>query len=90
MGVIQIWGLRLNLGNREVLRGINLSLQPGVVYGLLGPNGAGKSTTLSVITGLRRALSGSVRVLGMDPARDGQGLRARIGYFPSRQGSMIG
>lgn len=86
MSVIQIWGLRLYLGDREVLRGVNLCLQPGVIYGLLGPNGAGKSTTLSVITGLRRAHSGSVRVLGMDPARDGRDLRARIGVLPEQAG----
>lgn len=86
VGVIQIWGLHLNLGDREVLRGVNLCLQPGVIYGLLGPNGAGKSTTLSVITGLRKAHSGSVRVLGMDPARDGRSLRARIGVLPEQAG----
>lgn len=86
MSVIQIWGLRLNLDDREVLRGVNLCLQPGVIYGLLGPNGAGKSTTLSVITGLRRADSGSVRVLGMDPAQEGRDLRARIGVLPEQAG----
>lgn len=84
--MIQIWGLRLDLGGRPVLREVNLSLQPGTIYGLLGPNGAGKSTTLSVVTGLRKARSGSVRVLGMDPALEGPDLRRRIGVLPEQAG----
>lgn len=84
--MIQIWGLKLDLGGRPVLREVNLSLQPGTIYGLLGPNGAGKSTTLSVVTGLRKAKSGSVRVLGMDPAVEGRALRGRIGVLPEQAG----
>lgn len=84
--MIQIWGLKLDLGGRPVLREVNLSLQPGTIYGLLGPNGAGKSTTLSVVTGLRKAKSGSVRVLGMDPSLNGRALRGRIGVLPEQAG----
>jgi ABC-2 type transport system ATP-binding protein len=49
--------------------------------GLLGPNGAGKTTTVEIIEGYRRADEGEVRVLGMDPARDSAGLRARLGLM---------
>jgi ABC-2 type transport system ATP-binding protein len=49
------------------------------VFGLLGPNGAGKTTTVEMLEGLRTADSGTVEVLGIDPGRDGDALRQRIG-----------
>ena len=64
---------------------------------LLGPNGAGKTTTVEICEGYRRADAGSVRVLGLDPARDGRRLRPRVGVmlqsggvYPSvRAGEML-
>ena len=67
--LIEIRGLRLDLGGRAVLRQVDLSLEKGQIFGLLGPNGAGKSTTISVITGLRPPTGGFVRMLGLDPAK---------------------
>ncbi len=60
---------------------VSLTVEPGEVVAVLGPNGAGKTTTVEVIEGYRRADSGSVRVLGEDPARGGRSLRARVGLM---------
>lgn len=62
--LIEILKLKLNLGAHPVLREVSLALQKGQIYGLLGPNGGGKSTNISVVTGLRACMGGSVRVLG--------------------------
>jgi ABC-2 type transport system ATP-binding protein len=78
--------LRLVLGGRPVLNGVNLGMNPGEIYGLLGPNGAGKSVTMSVLTGLRKAASGKVSVLGLDPARQAAQLRRAIGVLPEQSG----
>jgi ABC-2 type transport system ATP-binding protein len=54
---------------------------PGETFALLGPNGAGKTTTVEIVEGYRRADRGSVRVLGVDPARAGRDHRARVGLM---------
>lgn len=84
--LIEIRNLRLDLNGRPILRDVSLSLETGQIYGLLGPNGAGKSTTLSVATGLRRADSGVVRVLSLDPATDALDLHRRIGVLTEDAG----
>ncbi len=65
---------------------LNLSVQPGEVFGLLGPNGAGKTTTILMLLGLTEPSSGSVRVLGMDPTRQPVSVKARVGYLPDQIG----
>jgi ABC-2 type transport system ATP-binding protein len=84
--LIEIRELKLDLGTHAVLRDVNLTLQKGQIYGLLGPNGAGKSTTISVVTGLRTPTSGSVRVLGLDPAVDALHLHSHIGVLAEQAG----
>jgi ABC-2 type transport system ATP-binding protein len=66
-------------GKREALQGVSFTIRRGEVFGLLGKNGAGKSTLIKVMTTLLRPSRGSLRVLGMDPAREGQRIRCRIG-----------
>jgi lipooligosaccharide transport system ATP-binding protein len=62
--------------------GIDFTLWRGECFGFLGPNGAGKSTTLRMISCVSRPSAGSLRVLGLDPVRDGQQIRGRIGVVP--------
>jgi len=64
---------------RFALDGVSFSVQRGEVFGLLGRNGAGKSTLIKAMTTLIAPTSGTLRVLGMDPSRNGTGIRSRIG-----------
>lgn len=70
------------LGKVARIDNLTLTLEKGRVYGLLGPNGAGKTTLMNLITGLYRPTSGSVRVLGVDPAKDARAVRRSIGLVP--------
>src|SRR5690242_6505008 len=79
MAAIEVEGLRKSYAGREVLRDVAFAVDPGEVFALLGPNGAGKTTTVEILEGYRRADGGSVRVLGVDPARAGRAFRARLG-----------
>lgn len=63
----------------EALRGIDLSVRPGEVFGFLGPNGAGKTTSIRMLTGQLSPTSGSAQVAGCDVVRDRRELHRRIG-----------
>jgi ABC-2 type transport system ATP-binding protein len=71
--------LRKAYGEIEALRGISFEIGAGEIFGLLGPNGAGKTTTVEILEGYRKRDSGSVSVLGEDPAEAGGAWRERIG-----------
>lgn len=80
MVAIDVRSLRKSYGAVQALRGIDLTIEAsGQILGLLGPNGAGKTTLVEILEGLRPATSGTVSVLGFDPARDSSTLRCRIG-----------
>ncbi len=66
-------------GKHFALNGVSFSIRRGEVFGLLGKNGAGKSTLIKAMTTLIRPTSGTLRIFGLDPAKDGQRIRARIG-----------
>lgn len=68
--IIKVDDLKKNFGDCEALRGINLSLPKGELFGYLGPNGAGKSTTIRILTGLCRITQGSARIAGYDICRE--------------------
>jgi ABC-2 type transport system ATP-binding protein len=76
---ISVRGLYKNYDKVEAVRGIDIEVQSGEVFGLLGPNGAGKTTTVEILEGLRPRTSGEVRVLNFDPDRQKSQLKDRIG-----------
>ncbi len=67
------WG-----GRNEVLRGIDLDIEEGRIFGILGPNGAGKTTLLSILSTLLLPDRGQIQVLGMDVVKRGSRIRQRI------------
>jgi ABC-2 type transport system ATP-binding protein len=81
VGVIEAAALIKDYPRVRALDDLTLDVPPGAV-GLLGPNGAGKSTLIKILLGFLRPTSGSVRVLGLDPARAPLEIRQKIGYMP--------
>src|SRR5256885_10736459 len=81
--MIETRGLRKSFRTRkgtvEAVRGIDLTVRPGEVFGFLGPNGAGKSTTISILCTLIRPSGGHALVAGIDVTRDPGAVRSRIG-----------
>src|SRR4051812_29781435 len=77
--VIEILGLSRRFGKHQALDDVSLVVPKGVVFGLIGENGAGKTTLIKHVLGLLRAQTGSVRVFGLDPAREPVGVLSRIG-----------
>ena len=78
---IVVRGLRKTYAGRAVVDGIDLEVASGTIAALLGPNGAGKTTTVEIVEGYRHPDGGQVRVLGLDPIRDGPAVRARVGLM---------
>ncbi|ACZ83306.1 ABC transporter ATP-binding protein [Streptosporangium roseum] len=79
MAVIEVTGLRKRYADLTVLDGVSFSVEEGEIFGILGPNGTGKTTAVECVEGLRRPDGGSIRVLGLDPVKDGRELREQIG-----------
>jgi ABC-2 type transport system ATP-binding protein len=77
--VIEVDNLRKRYGSHVAVEDVSFQVRRGEIFGLLGRNGAGKTTTVECLQGLRRADGGRVRVLGLDPQRQTQQLRHRIG-----------
>jgi ABC-2 type transport system ATP-binding protein len=79
---IQALNVEKRYGALQALAGISLAVAEGEFFGLLGPNGAGKTTLISVIAGLARASSGTVRVMGADVVSDYRRARRMLGVVP--------
>ena len=77
--VIEVERLVKKYGDIEAVRGIDLAVEQGEVFGFLGPNGAGKTTTISILCTLLRPTAGQARVAGIDVSRDPGAVRSRIG-----------
>jgi ABC-2 type transport system ATP-binding protein len=73
-------------GGRAVVDGLSFTVASGEVFALLGPNGAGKTTTVEMLEGYRAPDGGAVRVLGLDPIRDGRALKQRMGLMLQQGG----
>ncbi|MFC3125092.1 ABC transporter ATP-binding protein [Pseudoroseomonas globiformis] len=67
---------------KQALKGVNLAIPRGSIFGLLGPNGAGKSTLINILAGLVRKSGGHARVWGVDVDRDPRAARAVLGVVP--------
>jgi ABC-2 type transport system ATP-binding protein len=78
---VEVVDLVKRYDGKAAVDGLSLSVATGRVTAVLGPNGAGKTTTLETCEGYREPDSGQVRVLGLDPWRDGRELRPRVGVM---------
>ena len=82
--VISVRGLQKSYGELPAIRGLDLEVQSGLMYGLIGPDGAGKTTLLRILCGLILPDGGEVRVMGFDPVGEQDRIKDLIGYMPQR------
>ena len=88
--IIQLQGLTKPYGKLHALKGVDLTVERGALYGFLGPNGAGKTTSIRVITGFIRPGEGTARVFGLDAWKDSVAIKRRIGFLPDSPGMYGG
>jgi ABC-2 type transport system ATP-binding protein len=81
-GLKKTYSARGGAPSKEALKGIDLQIPAGSIFGLLGPNGAGKSTFINILAGLVRKTEGSVRIWGFDQDVNPRMSRASIGVVP--------
>ena len=81
---IETTNLARSFGAIQAVAGLTMSVPVGRIYGLVGPDGAGKTTTLRMLCGALLPGGGQATVMGIDVARDPEGVRRRIGYMPQR------
>jgi ABC-2 type transport system ATP-binding protein len=82
MNPIEVTDLKKTYGELKAVDGISFTVNQGEVFGLLGPNGAGKTTTIEIMEGLRERNGGDVKVLGLDPWKNGYEVHKKIGVIP--------
>lgn len=87
---VEITGLVKRYGSTTAVDGLDLRMPRGHLLALLGPNGAGKTTTVEICEGFLKPDAGTVRILGLDPIRQGAELRPRIGVMPQGGGAYPG
>ena len=80
--MVEARGLRKSYGDFEAVKGIDVAVRKGEAFGFLGPNGAGKSSTMRMVAAVSPVTSGSLQILGLDPATQGSQIRARLGVCP--------
>ena len=76
---MSVVGLRKTYPSTTAVDGVSFEVREGEIFGIVGPNGAGKTTTVECLEGLRAPDEGDVRVLGLDPQKQGDALRERMG-----------
>jgi ABC-2 type transport system ATP-binding protein len=79
---IEVSSLKKYYGEIKAVDGISFTVNKGEIFGLLGPNGAGKTTAIEIMEGLRKKDGGDVKVLGLDPWKNGYELHKKIGVIP--------
>jgi ABC-2 type transport system ATP-binding protein len=82
VSLVEVRGLNVDFGAVHAVVGFDLTVASGASVALVGRNGAGKSTTLRVLAGVQPPSAGTIRIAGIDAARDPAGVRARVGYCP--------
>jgi lipooligosaccharide transport system ATP-binding protein len=82
--LIHARGLVKRFGNFTAVDGIDVDVAPGESFGFLGPNGAGKSSTMRMVGCVSPPTAGTLRILGLDPVRDGPEIRGRLGVCPQQ------
>jgi ABC-2 type transport system ATP-binding protein len=84
--VIEATELSKSYGTFCAVDKLTLNISEGEIFGFLGPNGAGKTTTILMLLGLTEPTAGTIRVLGMDPAREPIKVKSVVGYMPEKIG----
>ena len=79
--VVETRGLTKRFDDVTTLADLDLAVPERSIVGFLGPNGAGKTTAMKLLVGLARPSAGSAQVFGLDVARHGTEVRARVGYL---------
>ncbi len=81
---IEAVGLQKSYGEHVAVKGVDLQVRPGEIFGFLGPNGAGKTTTIKMLVGLLRPSAGVARIGGYDIQREPIAAKRLIGYVPDQ------
>ena len=76
---IEVKELKKYFGEIKAVDGVSFTVSKGIIFGMLGPNGAGKTTTIETLIGLYSRDDGDIKIMGFDPAVDGENLKERIG-----------
>lgn len=82
--MIEVHNLKKSYGRVKALDGVSFTLAPGEIFGFIGPNGAGKTTTIRIMGGILSPTEGTVRIDGIDMAKDPQQAKMKIGFIPDR------
>ncbi|GEM47653.1 ABC transporter ATP-binding protein [Deinococcus cellulosilyticus] len=81
LNIVTTTHLGKRFAEKQAVQDLNLHLKQGEIFGLLGHNGAGKTTTVRLLNGLLHPTEGEVRVFGMDPLKEGEAIRKRVGVL---------
>lgn len=86
MALIQMRGLYKRFGDGNVVKGIDLSIEEGEIFGLIGPDGAGKSTLIRMLAGILEPTEGEISLRGIDVVKNYEEVRSIVGYMPQTFG----
>src|SRR6476660_6559254 len=80
--MIEMRNVTKKFDDKTVLSNINFDVREGEIFGFIGPSGSGKTTVIRLMTGVLDPTEGEVRLMGVDPARQGGAIREKFGYLP--------
>ena len=90
MAMIETVGLKKNCNKFEALKGIDIQIEEGDIFGFIGPNGAGKTTTIRILSTLLEPTRGKAFVDGIDVMHDPYAIKKVVGYMPDAFGVYDG